>query len=118
VDREAKRVQLMRDSELQIKVQKLRKVYFRGSGPCNPGAPLCAVENLSFGLAKGECFALLGVNGAGKSTTFKILTSEEELTSGTIKIQGMDMKKNFSKVRKLIGYCPQYNPIFETLTVA
>jgi ABC-type multidrug transport system ATPase subunit len=74
---------------------------------------LLAVENLSFGLSKGECFALLGVNGAGKSTTFKMLTSEEEPTSGSIKIQGMDMQKDFQKVRKLIGYCPQYNPIFD-----
>lgn len=58
----------------------------RGSGPCNPGTALCAVENLSFGLSKGECFALLGINGAGKSTTFKTLTAEEEPTSGTIKV--------------------------------
>jgi len=98
-------------------VTNLRKVYLRGSGPCNPGLPLCAVENLSFGLKKGECFALLGVNGAGKSTTFKILTAEEEATSGSIKIQGMDMNKEFQKCRKLIGYCPQYNPIFDTLSV-
>lgn len=78
----------------------------RGSGPCNPGKPLCAVENLSFGLSKGECFALLGINGAGKSTTFKTLTAEEEPTSGTITVQGMDMNTQFQKVRKLIGYCP------------
>ena len=47
-----------------------------GSGLCNPGKPLLAVEDVSFGLKKGECFALLGVNGAGKSTTFKALTNE------------------------------------------
>jgi ABC-type multidrug transport system ATPase subunit len=95
----------------------LRKVYLTGAGPCDQGAPLRAVERLSFGLSKGECFALLGVNGAGKSTTFKVLTMEEEATSGSITVQGMDMKKEFEKVRKLIGYCPQYNPIFETLSV-
>jgi len=105
------------DKNLQIKVSNLRKVYLRGSGLLNPGEPLCAVENLSFGLGRGECFGLLGVNGAGKSTTFKILTGEEEPTSGSIKIQGMDMNKNFQKCRKLIGYCPQYNAIFETLSV-
>jgi ABC-type multidrug transport system ATPase subunit len=95
----------------------LRKVYLTGAGPCDNGAPLRAVERLSFGLSKGECFALLGVNGAGKSTTFKVLTMEEEATSGSISVQGMDMNVEFEKVRKLIGYCPQYNPIFETLTV-
>ena len=117
VTEEAKRVAKTDDKDLQIKVTNLRKVYLRGSGPCNPGKPLCAVENLSFGLQKGECFALLGVNGAGKSTTFKILTAEEEATSGSIKIQGMDMIKDFQKCRKLIGYCPQYNPLFDTLSV-
>ena len=105
------------DKQLQIKVSSLRKVYLRGSGLLNPGEPLCAVENLSFGLSRGECFGLLGVNGAGKSTTFKILTGEEEPTSGSIKIQGMDMNKDFQKCRKLIGYCPQYNAIFQTLSV-
>lgn len=98
-------------------MKQLRKVYLTGSGPCNPGEPLRAVERLSFGLSKGECFALLGVNGAGKSTTFKVLTSEEQATSGTITVQGMDMNEHFDKVRKLIGYCPQYNPIFESLSV-
>jgi len=67
----------------------------RGSGPCNPGVPLRAVERLSFGLSKGECFALLGVNGAGKSTTFKVLTAEEEPTSGSVSIKGMDLKRDF-----------------------
>ena len=105
------------DKHFQIKVTNLRKVYMRSSGPLNPGKPLCAVENLTFGLSKGECFGLLGVNGAGKSTTFKMLTAEEAPTSGSIKIQGMDMNKEFQKCRKLIGYCPQYNAIFETLSV-
>jgi len=117
VSAEEKRVLNTPDSKFQIKVSNLRKVYLRSSGLLNPGTPLCAVENLTFGLSKGECFGLLGVNGAGKSTTFKILTAEEEPTAGSIKIQGMDMNKDFQKCRKLIGYCPQYNAIFETLTV-
>jgi ABC-type multidrug transport system ATPase subunit len=60
---------------LQIKVENLRKIYLKGAGVCCPGKPLCAVERLSFGISKGECFALLGVNGAGKSTTFKTLVA-------------------------------------------
>jgi len=74
---EEERVASLPQQFLQISVKNLRKVYLRGSGPCNPGVPLRAVERLSFGLSKGECFALLGVNGAGKSTTFKVLTAEE-----------------------------------------
>jgi len=45
-----------------------------------------AVENISFGLDYGECFALLGVNGAGKSTTFKALTADANPTEGEITI--------------------------------
>lgn len=76
-----------------------------------------AVENISFGLESGECFALLGVNGAGKSTTFKSLTCEVEPTAGTIHIASLDIRKDFNKIKKLIGYCPQTNPIFEYMTV-
>ena len=52
-----------------IRIFKLRKVYAKMFGK-----PFMAVERISFGLDYGECFALLGVNGAGKSTTFKSLT--------------------------------------------
>lgn len=72
---------------------------------------------MNFGLNTGECFALLGVNGAGKSTTFKSLTREIIPTSGLIKIGGFDLNKDFEKARKLIGYCPQPNLVFESMTV-
>jgi ABC-type multidrug transport system ATPase subunit len=104
------------EGPMEIRVQELQKDYDQNTG-CSMKAPFCAVEGLSFGLSKGDCFALLGVNGAGKSTTFKTLVSLEKPTSGVITVQGMDITKKFQKVRKLIGYCPQYNPIFETLTV-
>ena len=57
------------------------------------------------------------MNGAGKSTTFKSLTHEILPTSGSIKIGGFDLTKDFEKARKLIGYCPQPNLVFETMTV-
>ena len=79
--------------------------------------PFLAVERISFGLDIGECFALLGVNGAGKSTVFKSLTSDVVPTSGEISIRGLDAIKDFSKVRKLIGYCPQHDAIFPLMTV-
>lgn len=50
-----------------------------------------AVKQASFGLDYGECFALLGVNGAGKSTTFKTLTRDVLPTTGEITIQGFDV---------------------------
>lgn len=83
----------------------------------SPGKPFYAVEKLSFGVSKGECFALLGVNGAGKSTTFKTIAAQEDPTSGSITIQGLNMVDHFSQARKLLGYCPQFNPIYDALTV-
>jgi ATP-binding cassette subfamily A (ABC1) protein 3 len=79
--------------------------------------PVLAVEKTSFGLEYGECFALLGINGAGKSTTFKALTCEIEPTAGQITINGFDAYKDFNQARRLIGYCPQYDAIFELVTV-
>ena len=78
---------------------------------------LLAVSDLSFALQCGDCFALLGVNGAGKSTTFKTLTREVQPTDGKIFIGGYDIQKDFMKARKIMGYCPQANLIFESMTV-
>lgn len=69
--------------------------------------PYRAVDKVSFGLDIGECFALLGVNGAGKSTVFKSLTNDVMPSSGDISIRGINAVKDFSKVRRWIGYCPQ-----------
>lgn len=113
---EAKRVEEASNEELMIKVKNLRKVYNVRNGCCS-AQTLTAVENLSFGLEAGEIFALLGVNGAGKSTTFKTLTSEVDLTSGSIHIGAHDIRSDFHAVKNLIGYCPQTNPIFDYMTV-
>ena len=55
------------------------------------GKPFLAVERISFGLDYGECFALLGVNGAGKSSTFKSLTADTVPTEGEITIEQHDI---------------------------
>jgi ATP-binding cassette, subfamily A (ABC1), member 3 len=52
---------------------------------------LVAVDKASFGLEFGDCFTLLGVNGAGKSTTFKSLTNEIVPTSGNVSINDLDI---------------------------
>ena len=59
----------------------------------------------------------MGVNGAGKSTTFKSLTRDILPTWGDITIQGIPIGDNFDEARKLIGYCPQYDAIFPNMTV-
>ncbi len=63
-------------------------------------------------------FALLGVNGAGKTTAFKMLTREEKPNCGEFHIQGTNMySSEFAPGRKSIGYCPQDNVLFDVLTV-
>lgn len=83
---------------MTVRVNKIRKTF--GSS--------IAVDKVSFGLEYGECFALLGVSGAGKTTTFKCLTGEEVPTTGDVHIQGFDLTtlSGFDKARKQIGYCP------------
>ena len=98
---EEERVEALSKDKVKVRVNKFRKGYER------PFKPMyLAVEKTSFGLDYGECFALLGVNGAGKSTTFKSLTGEIKPTAGEININGLDIERDFAKIRKLIGYCP------------
>jgi ABC-type multidrug transport system ATPase subunit len=70
------------------------------------GPPILAVENASFAVSEGECFALLGVNGAGKSTTFKSLTNVVEPTNGQINLLGWNLYQEFDSIRYRLGYCP------------
>jgi ABC-type uncharacterized transport system ATPase subunit len=95
-----------------IRVNDFRKAYTTLFGK-----PFLAVERISFGLDYGECFALLGVNGAGKSSTFKSLTADTDPTEGEITIQGFNITKQFAEARKLIGYCPQKDAIFPLMSV-
>jgi ATP-binding cassette subfamily A (ABC1) protein 3 len=102
-------------SKYSIRVQNLEKNYTTGT--CCNATNFKAVNKLSFCLEYGECFALLGVNGAGKTTTFKCLTSELAPSKGKIFIDSLNLADNFDNVRSLIGYCPQFDAIFEYLTV-
>ncbi|XP_054213296.1 ATP-binding cassette sub-family A member 13 isoform X3 [Homo sapiens] len=81
---------------------------------------IIAVQDISLGIPKGECFGLLGVNGAGKSTTFKMLNGEVSLTSGHAIIRtpmgdAVDLS-SAGTAGVLIGYCPQQDALDELLT--
>jgi zinc transport system ATP-binding protein len=65
---------------------------------------ICALENINFTVEEKEFLAILGPNGGGKSTLLKLILGLVEKSSGTIKINGEDPKKNKSKV----GYVPQF----------
>jgi len=76
-----------------------------------------AINNLNLGLEANEKFGLLGLNGSGKTTTFKAITNEILYDYGKISSFGFDTKKEFKKIRAKIGYCPQENPLFDFMKV-
>jgi ABC-2 type transport system ATP-binding protein len=67
----------------------------------------CAVDGLSFNVEREEIFGLLGPNGAGKSTLIRMLTTLIPPTSGTARINGLDVVRSASEVRRTIGVIPQ-----------
>lgn len=75
-----------------------------------------AVRGLNFIVKKQECFGLLGVNGAGKTSTFQMIAANLTITGGTIKIDGIDIKGNESEYRYRFGYCPQTDCLNEFMT--
>ena len=107
--------------QYMITIKNLRKLYNNGTSKlfscCCKSNGKVAVKNLSFCLEKGECFGLLGLNGAGKTTTFKCITQELYQNNGEIIFDGVNLKNNFKFIINKFGYCPQYDAIFEYLTV-
>ncbi|HEY3915337.1 MAG TPA: ATP-binding cassette domain-containing protein [Verrucomicrobiae bacterium] len=67
----------------------------------------CAVDHLSFNVARGEIFGLLGPNGAGKSTLIRMLTTLVPPTEGTARVNGFDVVTKANEVRQSIGVIPQ-----------
>ncbi|MEH7084725.1 ABC transporter ATP-binding protein [Neobacillus drentensis] len=65
---------------------------------------------------KGETVAILGPNGAGKSTLLKVLATLIKPTSGMIKVNGMDLKKNHIKIKKIMGYLPHSSLLYDHYT--
>jgi len=91
-----------------IKVKNLTKKYSEG---------IIALDNISFELNKGEITGLIGTNGAGKSTTVKILSGLLDFNSGEVSIMDIDVLKNPMEVKKIIGYVPESPNLFNSLTV-
>jgi ABC-2 type transport system ATP-binding protein len=76
-----------------------------------------AVDNLSFGVRRGEILGFLGSNGAGKSTTIRMLCGLLEPTSGTATVDGIDVTRDPERVKQRIGYMSQRFSLYELLTV-
>ena len=76
-----------------------------------------AVDNLSFEVKTGEILGFLGPNGAGKTTTMKAIAGCLTPTDGTIAIGRYSVAENADKVRQLIGYLPEHNPLYTDMFV-
>lgn len=72
-----------------------------------------AVNNLTLNFFEGQITALLGHNGAGKSTTINVLTGIYAPTSGTAFIYNRDVRYEYDQIRKLVGICPQHDILFD-----
>ena len=76
-----------------------------------------AVRDLSLEVPAGTVYGLVGPNGAGKTTTLKALATMLEPTYGKIRIHGVDALKEPEKVRPILGFMPDYSPLYSDLSV-
>ncbi len=89
-----------------IKIENLSKHF----------GELIAVDGLSIEIPRGEFFAFLGPNAAGKTTTIKLLTGLLKPTSGGVSICGYDIQKDYVKAKALISYIPDFPFLYDKLT--
>src|SRR5712692_7985707 len=76
-----------------------------------------AVDHLTFDVSEGEIFGFLGANGAGKSTTIRMLCGLLKPTSGAAMVGGVDVSRDPEGVKRRIGYMSQRFSLYEALTV-
>jgi ABC-2 type transport system ATP-binding protein len=90
-----------------IQVEQLTKKY----------GPVLAVDNVSFLINRGEIIGMLGLNGAGKTTCMRILTTYLPATSGSAKVAGFDVRTQSMQVRQNVGYLPENVPLYPEMRV-
>jgi len=76
-----------------------------------------AVQSIDFTINHGEVVGFLGANGAGKSTTLKILTGYLTPTSGDVSINGLNINYDSHEIKKIVGYLPESNPLYMEMFV-
>lgn len=86
-------------------------------GLCKTYGDRRAADNVSFSVREGETVALLGKNGAGKTTVMRMITCYMPPTAGTAIVGGHDIHGETQEVRRQIGYLPETPPVYPTLTV-
>lgn len=76
-----------------------------------------ALQNISFNVGKGELFGIIGPDGAGKTSLFRILTTLLLADSGEATVDGFDVVKHYKEIRKRVGYMPGRFSLYQDLSV-
>lgn len=104
-----------------MRIERLTKAYGGlGSSCCRKaqaaGRRRYAVQGLSVAVEGHECFGLLGVNGAGKTTSFRMITGDLSITEGEAWIAGNSVTREHEAARQHFGYCPQFDALCFLMT--
>jgi ABC-2 type transport system ATP-binding protein len=92
-----------------VTLNKIKKTYNKGS--------VLAVDDVSLSINKGELFGLIGPDGAGKTSIFRILTTLLLPDGGTATVEGFDVIKDYHEIRGCVGYMPGRFSLYQDLTV-
>jgi ABC-2 type transport system ATP-binding protein len=76
-----------------------------------------ALQETSFNVSKGELFGIIGPDGAGKTTLFRILTTLLKPNMGNATVEGFDVVKDYKKIRQIVGYMPGRFSLYQDLSV-
>ncbi len=93
----------------QVHVQHILKTFDKGK--------VTALDHVSFDVAEGELFGLIGPDGAGKTTLFRILTTLLLPQSGAAAVAGYDVEKEYRQIRNIVGYMPGKFSLYQDLSV-
>jgi ABC-type multidrug transport system ATPase subunit len=101
----------------EIDASQKDKLAIEAENLCRDFGDFRAVDQVSFQVRYGEIFGLLGANGAGKSTVFKMLTGILQPTGGEGKVAGQDMLRANQAIKERIGYMSQAFSLYQDMTV-
>ncbi len=92
-----------------VSIQELSKTYNKGK--------IIAVDSISLNVAKGELFGLIGPDGAGKTSLFRMLTTLLLPDAGSATVDGFDIVRDYKQIRRHVGYMPGKFSLYQDLTV-
>lgn len=96
---------------IAVKVDSVKKTFKAEK------SVVTALQQINFDVSKGELFGLIGPDGAGKTTLFRILTTLMLADEGTASVDGFDVVRDYKEIRKRVGYMPGRFSLYQDLTV-